>query len=564
MRILVLVAVICIVFSVMVNAERHLLAAKTCSHGSDITLKMYIDSSMPLYQNMKYELILIIKNEGEHDCDINIRTHDVDYWGAAPYVVFSAPSTGIQLSGGEEEEIKLPFRVTEDDKSLPDEYKLIVSVPFDCEYYSPEPFCFISGTIKIDEQKNPLKASCSKDSDCKSNHCVHNICRETNPYCGDGYCDSGESYLTCFDDCKKSNGEDCSANKECESTHCVHNTCRPRDPYCGDDYCDDGETYANCKIDCEDPCNNANVDLDGDGLQESDSKCPNYDDYPNDYDNDGVPTENDCDDRDYSNKKQKGDTDEDGIDNCMDKCPNEKGDTSLKGCPCEDYKNECNKCLDKKLDEYCDCNEECESNYCLSFDKTCISMPTAPTIDIKSLSATSKSPGKITIQVTNKPQNPNIIGKIELKLPEDVEVHSTVNVEDLGARGSLGFSIQSGSKDMSIEFSSNKPGDFRFSGDVYWWYEGDDENKHQQHLDKTVTIWQFCGGEYCSPDQFCGGDKKCHPKKMNCETCLNDGECSSGKCDDGKCGLKEECRRFNLDWKYIVIGLLILIIIFKK
>jgi len=137
-----------------------------------------------------------------------------------------------------------------------------------------------------------------------------------------------------------------------------------------------------------------------------------------------------------------------------------------------------------------------------------------PAIDIQVLSAVSRSPGKITFQVTNKLNNPKIIGKMEIKIPDDVEIHNTVNVEDLGTRGLLGFNIPSGSeKHISVEFSSNNPGDFRFSGEVYWWYEGDDENKHHETLDKTVTIWQFCGGEYCSPDKYCGEDKKCHAEE---------------------------------------------------
>jgi len=47
-----------------------------------------------------------------------------------------------------------------------------------------------------------------------------------------------------------SNGESCSSNEECGSNKCVHSVCRESDPYCGDDYCDDGEDCSSCSSDC--------------------------------------------------------------------------------------------------------------------------------------------------------------------------------------------------------------------------------------------------------------------------------------------------------------------------
>lgn len=35
--------------------------------------------------------------------------------------------------------------------------------------------------------------SCSADSECASNICLHSVCRPSSPFCGDGFCDSGES-----------------------------------------------------------------------------------------------------------------------------------------------------------------------------------------------------------------------------------------------------------------------------------------------------------------------------------------------------------------------------------
>ncbi|MCD6477326.1 MAG: hypothetical protein J7K26_04195, partial [Candidatus Aenigmarchaeota archaeon] len=42
---------------------------------------------------------------------------------------------------------------------------------------------------------------CIGDKDCDTNICCHNICRSQCPYCGDGYCDFGESSYTCSADC---------------------------------------------------------------------------------------------------------------------------------------------------------------------------------------------------------------------------------------------------------------------------------------------------------------------------------------------------------------------------
>jgi hypothetical protein len=45
----------------------------------------------------------------------------------------------------------------------------------------------------------------------------------------------------------KTNGQSCTANVNCSSGHCVHNVCRVSLPYCGDGYCDIGEA---CSTDC--------------------------------------------------------------------------------------------------------------------------------------------------------------------------------------------------------------------------------------------------------------------------------------------------------------------------
>jgi hypothetical protein len=46
--------------------------------------------------------------------------------------------------------------------------------------------------------------SCNSNSNCYSGYCVHSICRSSSPYCGDGYCDSGETITNCPADCPSS------------------------------------------------------------------------------------------------------------------------------------------------------------------------------------------------------------------------------------------------------------------------------------------------------------------------------------------------------------------------
>jgi PGF-pre-PGF domain-containing protein len=48
--------------------------------------------------------------------------------------------------------------------------------------------------------------TCSSGVECSSGNCVHEVCRATNPFCGDGFCDAGESCGGCAIDCGTCSG----------------------------------------------------------------------------------------------------------------------------------------------------------------------------------------------------------------------------------------------------------------------------------------------------------------------------------------------------------------------
>lgn len=81
-------------------------------------------------------------------------------------------------------------------------------------------------------------SSCSANNQCSGGYCVHGICRSTSTYCGDAYCDSGESCSSCSSDCGTcprplSGGDYASINEFCYSNascypglYCVDNKCK--------------------------------------------------------------------------------------------------------------------------------------------------------------------------------------------------------------------------------------------------------------------------------------------------------------------------------------------------
>ena len=94
---------------------------------------------------------------------------------------------------------------------------------------------------------------CLKDSDCESGFCIRRVCREDAVFCGDFICNPEENCSTCVEDCgecKKKEGDPCRWDYECYTGQCVHDVCRPTNPYAGDNYCDPGEWCGNAPMDC--------------------------------------------------------------------------------------------------------------------------------------------------------------------------------------------------------------------------------------------------------------------------------------------------------------------------
>jgi len=119
--------------------------------------------------------------------------------------------------------------------------------------------------------------SCTKDSECSGEYCVHNICRGFPFYWGDGYCDSsqGETCLDpsdpdfCSPDCKsasqKDNGGSCTSSAECKSGNCGNKICCAAGKICcsadshcsSSQYCDTSNHYCQAKSSDGSTCTNS-------------------------------------------------------------------------------------------------------------------------------------------------------------------------------------------------------------------------------------------------------------------------------------------------------------------
>ncbi len=116
---------------------------------------------------------------------------------------------------------------------------------------------------------------------------------------------------------------------------------------------DDGDgvinLYDKCKNTPGPACNNGcptTTDNDGDGLQEDSPTCPNYDEYPNDYDNDGDPDSYDCAPSDADRHHGAKENVTNGVDDdcdgkidesiCIDNDGDGYGEDCLLGIDCDD------------------------------------------------------------------------------------------------------------------------------------------------------------------------------------------------------------------------------------
>jgi hypothetical protein len=123
------------------------------------------------------------------------------------------------------------------------------------------------GEVQYDDvtiNGGPLGFKCNNYNECSINYCVHNICRSNTTFCGDNFCDIGETCNNCVVDCGckqnevytqnnaclKRENTACSTNSECITGFCVHGMCRIDSIFCGDTFCDIGETCSTCNSDC--------------------------------------------------------------------------------------------------------------------------------------------------------------------------------------------------------------------------------------------------------------------------------------------------------------------------
>lgn len=98
--------------------------------------------------------------------------------------------------------------------------------------------------------------SCSDECNSNTNFCLENNIYSCGDIDGDG-CNEKVYIQSCMNgicetgQCKSLSGESCYAPSECVSSYCVHNVCRNSNTFCGDNYCDNGEDYLSCSNDCK-------------------------------------------------------------------------------------------------------------------------------------------------------------------------------------------------------------------------------------------------------------------------------------------------------------------------
>lgn len=95
--------------------------------------------------------------------------------------------------------------------------------------------------------------TCNSNSECNSLNCVHGICRASTTYCGDSYCDSGESCMTCDIDCGLCGGSSSSSGLS-ETSENI--------PEAGKEFIFGEEIIDKIKLVSEETLNNVNIKID--------------------------------------------------------------------------------------------------------------------------------------------------------------------------------------------------------------------------------------------------------------------------------------------------------------
>jgi hypothetical protein len=200
--------------------------------------------------------------------------------------------------------------------------------------------------------------NCTQDEDCDDNiDCTLDICELglCQNSADDSYCIDDGNYCTGVEKCDPQQG--CiSTNNPCgDSVECTEDVCDETNDVCSniviETACDDGDICSQDTCDPEQGCSNIYIDSDEDGICDAEDKCPD------DAYNVCAP----CDDQD-----------EDGICDILDPCP-------------QDFENECT-CKDEDRDSICDVVDRCPmdpNNECTcpdtDSDGVCDGMDVCPT-----------------------------------------------------------------------------------------------------------------------------------------------------------------------------------------
>ena len=507
-------------------------------------------------------------------------------------------------------------------------YENCSSCPSDCGCdYNKE--C-VSGKCKISNSY-----ACSYDSKCASNYCVHNVCRATRPYCGDRYCDYKEDCSSCPSDCgcgygkecvgsgncKISNSYACSYDFECASNYCVHNVCRATKTYCGDGYCD-SEECSDCSNDCSvndckyngqcdtaigENCQNSQNDcscsydeecnpnsyrannkgcekLCGNGRIDSNENCKNC---PSDVECQyGYCSDNgdcvECIKDEHCNQNKKPLPGENNycsggdlkietkytIENCVYSSCQEKTMTDIKTIPCENglcqdghcgcstgysgCNRRCQKIKSLNMNEPCECDFQCKSDFC--FFKKCSK---ALSVEIKAEKTIAKVGEEIdlTISLVNELTDA-LKSQLILNAGSGVTLSRTDGADICTSAQCTTYDVVDGknSKSINVRIEGKQSGSVEITGKIKYEFEN---KTHDILLNKEIRFIR-CGDGKCE-NQY--GETK--------ENCCNDCGCQYNTryktflCQNNKCVAKFKDYVYFASAGFFLLIIIILLIVKK-